>query len=160
MKSITYGELSFHEVCERIKEYTGKDLDSEYIISVGTDSQSFEGFTKMVSVITLVRKSKGGIFFYDIKKIKRIKNLRQKIFTETSYSIELASKVMAFIHQNDIHASFEVHVDIGNQGDTKELIKEIVGWVMALGFKCCMKPDSYASSGIADKITKRGSKVG
>ncbi|AKL96273.1 hypothetical protein CACET_c28280 [Clostridium aceticum] len=157
MKSITYGEISFDKVCEKIKEYTGDK--AEYVISVGTDSQNVDGYTKMVSVIALVRKRKGGIFFYDIKKIKKIKNLRQKIFKETQFSIELASKVMEFINQNHIKASLEIHVDIGSQGDTKYLIKEIVGWVMGSGFKCCMKPDSYASTGVADKISKKGSKV-
>jgi len=159
MKSITYGELSFLEVCKKIKEYINKDLQGTYVISIGTDSQSYEGFTKMVSVITLVRKSKGGVFFYDIKKLKMIKDLRQKIFAETQYSLELAAKVMEFIEKNEIHATLEVHVDIGGSGDTKYLIKEIAGWVGALGFKCCIKPESYASTGIADKISKRGSRV-
>lgn len=159
MKSITYGELSFQEVCEKIKEYTGKDLEGKYIIAIGTDSQSYEGLTKMVSVITLIRKSKGGIFFYDIKKLKMIKDLRQKIFVETQYSLELASKVMDFLEKNKIHASLEVHVDIGKNGDTKYLIREIAGWVGGMGFKCCIKPESYSSSGIADRLSKRGSKV-
>lgn len=160
MKSITYGEISFDEVCKRIKEYTEKDLQSEYVISVGTDSQSVDGYTKMVSVIAVVRKTKGGIFFYDIKRIKKICNLRKKIFTETQYSIELALKLMKFIKEKHIKASFEVHVDIGDCGDTKCLIKEILGWVMGLGFKCCMKPESYTSSAVADKISKKGCKVG
>ncbi len=160
MKSITYGELSFREVCQKIKEYTKTDIQSEYIVSIGTDSQSYGGVTKMVSVITLVRKSKGGIFFYDIKKLKMIKDLRQKIFAETQYSLELAAKVMEFIEKNEIDATMEVHVDIGEGGDTKCLVKEIAGWVGALGFKCRIKPESYASTGIADKLSKRGSSVG
>ncbi|WP_192929686.1 ribonuclease H-like YkuK family protein [Alkaliphilus serpentinus] len=68
MKSITYGDLTFEQVCAKIKDYTKKDLQGTYVISIGTDSQSYEGVTKMVSVITLIRKSKGGIFFYDIRK--------------------------------------------------------------------------------------------
>ena len=159
MKSITYGEMSFEKVCEKIKEYTNDDSQAEYVISVGTDSQGIDSYTKMVSVIALIRKTKGGIFFYEIKKVKKINSLRQKIFKETQYSINLASKVMDYIFENDINADLEVHVDIGHQGDTKHLIKEIGGWVMGLGFKCCLKPDSYSSSGIADKISKRGSKV-
>ncbi|SET16411.1 hypothetical protein SAMN05660297_01557 [Natronincola peptidivorans] len=159
MKSITYGELSFDGVCEIIKEYTSKDLEVDYVISVGTDSQNMDNYTKMVSVIALVRKGKGGIFFYDIKKLKRIRNIRQKIFRETQDSIELATKVMEFLNNNSIHASLEVHVDIGNNGETKHLIKEIAGWVVGSGFRCCLKPEAYTSTGIADKISKRGSRV-
>lgn len=160
MKSITYGEISFEEACEKIKKYTKKDLEAEYIISVGTDSQSVDGYTKMVSVVAVVRKSKGGIFFYDIERLKKVKSLREKIFRETQYSLELAIQVSDYIVKNDIDASLEVHVDIGRQGETKTLIKEIAGWVMGLGFKCCLKPESYTSSRIADKISKKGSKVG
>ncbi|WP_026476878.1 ribonuclease H-like YkuK family protein [Alkaliphilus transvaalensis] len=160
MKSITYGELSFQEVCDKVQEYTKKDLESEYIISVGTDSQNIGNFTKVVSVITLVRKTKGGIFFYDITKVKKIKNIRQKILTETQSSIDLACKLVKFLNDNNIDAPLEIHIDIGEKGETKDLIKEIAGWVMGLGFKCRMKPDSYSSSGIADKISKRGSRVG
>ncbi len=159
MKSITYGEISFEEVCEKIKEYTEKDLKGEYTISVGTDSQSVDGYTKMVSVIALVRKSKGGIFFYDIFRIKKMKSLRQKIYKETQYSLDLASRVGEYIIKAKINASLEIHVDIGYEGETRHLIKEIAGWVMSMGFKCCMKPDAYTSTGIADKISKKGSKV-
>jgi predicted RNase H-related nuclease YkuK (DUF458 family) len=160
MKSITYGDISFNEACEKIKKYTEKDLQAEYVISVGTDSQNISGFTKIVSVIAVIRKTKGGIFFYEIKNVKKICNLRQKIFTETQYSIDLAEKLMKFIRKNHINACFEVHIDIGGNGDTKCLIKEIAGWVIGLGFKCCIKPDSYTSSAVADKISKKGSKVG
>ncbi|MBM7614968.1 ribonuclease H-like YkuK family protein [Alkaliphilus hydrothermalis] len=160
MRSITYGELTFEEACRKIKEYTKKDSTADYVISVGTDSQNIGNITKIVSVITLVRKTKGGIFFYDIKKVKKVKNLRQKILMETQSSIELANELVKFLNDNEIDAPLEVHIDIGEHGETKHLIKEIVGWVMGLGFKCCMKPDSYTSSGIADKISKRGSRVG
>ncbi len=160
MKSITYGEINFDEVCQKIKEYTKKDLEYDVVISVGTDSQNIGNFTKIVTVITLVRKSKGGIFFYDIRKVKTIKNLRQKILVETQCSLDLATKLGEFLEKNNMDVPLEVHIDIGAQGETKYLIKEIAGWVMGLGFKCCMKPDSYASTGIADKISKRGSRVG
>ncbi|WBW95645.1 ribonuclease H-like YkuK family protein [Oceanirhabdus sp. W0125-5] len=159
MKSITYGEIDFKEVCNKIKLYTEKDIQSDYVISVGTDSQSFNGITRMVSVITVIRKTKGGIFFYDITNLKKIYDLRQKLFTETQYSLDLAIKVMEFIKKSKINACLEVHIDIGNDGDTNSLIKEIKGWVVGLGFKFCMKPDSYTSSTIADKISKKQYKV-
>ena len=130
MKSITYGEIGFNQVCDKIRVYTEKDIQSEYVISVGTDSQSVNGVTRMVSVISVIRKTKGGIFFYDIRNVKKIYDLRQKLYTETLYSVELALKVMDFIKKNHINASFEVHIDMGNNGETNNLIKEIKGWVV------------------------------
>ncbi|MCM1988338.1 ribonuclease H-like YkuK family protein [Oceanirhabdus seepicola] len=159
MKSITYGEIDFNQVCNKIRIYIEKDMHSDYVISVGTDSQSVNGVTRMVSVISVIRKTKGGIFFYDITNVKKIYDLRQKLFTETQYSLDLALKVKEFIKKNHINSSFEVHIDMGYNGETNCLIKEIKGWVIGLGFKCCMKPDSYTSSTIADKISKKKYKV-
>ena len=159
VKSITYGEIDFKQVCDKIRLYTEKDIQSDYVISVGTDSQSVNGVTRMVSVISVIRKTKGGIFFYDITNLKKIYDLRQKLYTETQYSLDLALKVKEFIKNNHINASFEVHIDMGTNGETNSLIKEINGWVSSLGFKCCMKPDSYASSTVADKISKKQYKV-
>ena len=34
------------------------------------------------------------------------------------------------------------------------LVKQIRGWVTGLGFDCCIKPNSWASSDIADWHTK------
>lgn len=35
-----------------------------------------------------------------------------------------------------------------------EMMKEIVSWVQSCGYECQINPDSYAASGIANKITK------
>ena len=49
-----------------------------------------------------------------------------------------------------------IHIDAGNSeiGKTKELIPELVGWVNALGYEAKIKPESFCSSTIADKISK------
>jgi predicted RNase H-related nuclease YkuK (DUF458 family) len=48
----------------------------------------------------------------------------------------------------------EVHVDIGQNGDTKELIREVVGWVMGSGFKVKIKPNACGATKVADRYTK------
>lgn len=49
---------------------------------------------------------------------------------------------------------FQVHMDIGTKGATAEFISELEGWVTAYSFKYKIKPESYASSTIADKLSK------
>ncbi|MBR4734133.1 MAG: hypothetical protein IK081_15370, partial [Lachnospiraceae bacterium] len=36
----------------------------------------------------------------------------------------------------------------------KELIPGLVGWIKACGYDCKVKPESYAASSIADRISK------
>ena len=49
---------------------------------------------------------------------------------------------------------FEVHIDVGENGATREMIQELVGVVRANNFEAKTKPDSYAASKVADRHTK------
>ncbi len=46
---------------------------------------------------------------------------------------------------------FQIHIDVGQNGPTRDMIKEVVGMVRGNGFKAKIKPESYAASSIADK---------
>ena len=79
MHSPTYGELTFSEMAGKIASYIVKQgLDCQYELSVGTDSQNFSD-TKMVIVVTLHNVGHGGIFFFDIHRIRKICNVREKL---------------------------------------------------------------------------------
>ena len=49
---------------------------------------------------------------------------------------------------------FEVHIDVGENGATRDMIQELVGAVRANNFEAKTKPDSYAASKVADRHTK------
>jgi len=48
----------------------------------------------------------------------------------------------------------EIHLDVGRSGETRELIREVVGMVAGSGFDAKIKPESYGASSVADKHTK------
>ena len=48
----------------------------------------------------------------------------------------------------------EIHLDVGEKGQTKDLIREVVGMVVGSGFDARIKPDSFGASKVADKYTK------
>ena len=86
--------------------------------------------------------------------MKKIKDINTKIYTETEKSLEIARELNKFLHDNDVRAEVEVHVDIGRHGKTKELIQGILGWVTSEGFTAKIKDESWVASTIADKISK------
>jgi predicted RNase H-related nuclease YkuK (DUF458 family) len=45
-------------------------------------------------------------------------------------------------------------LDVGEKGQTKDLIREVVGMVVGSGFDARIKPDSFGASKVADKYTK------
>lgn len=50
-----------------------------------------------------------------------------------------------------IDLNLEIHVDIGPNGPTRELISDIVGMIRANGFKVATKPTSWGASHVADR---------
>lgn len=154
--SPTQGSMSKEEVydflVEKIRE-NQKTHEHDYSIIIGTDSQNTYR-TKMVLVICLIDNGHGGRYFYHIDWLKKIKDINTKIFTETQKSLEIAHELNAYLHDKGVRADVEVHVDIGRNGKTKDLIQSILGWVRAEGFKARIKDESWVASSIADKISK------
>ncbi len=46
-----------------------------------------------------------------------------------------------------------IHADVGEQGKTKEMVKEVTGLIRANGFEPRIKPMSFAASVVADRYT-------
>lgn len=154
--SPTNGKMTKAEIYDFIlKKIQENQITKEhdYSIIVGTDSQNSYK-TKMVLVICLIDKGHGGRYFYHIDWMKKIKDINTKIYTETEKSLEIARELNEFLHDNDVRAEVEVHVDIGRNGKTKELIQGILGWVTSEGFTAKIKDESWVASTIADKISK------
>ncbi|GAB6159200.1 ribonuclease H-like YkuK family protein [Desulfotomaculum varum] len=148
------GKLSFEEMMEDILAYIKGLPCSSYKIIVGTDSQ-VRGETCFVTAVIVHRKGKGARFYYRKNIQRKIKSLRQKIFYETSMSLEMGAKITSFLAQGGaagIHV--EIHIDVGHHGETKDLIREVVGMVTGSGFEAKIKPDSFAASSVADRYTK------
>jgi len=153
MYSPTYGKVSYERMIEIIKDFISKAPQSTYNISVGTDSQNFD-YTKTVMVVAIHRIGYGGIFFYDIERVKKISNLSQRLFYETSISLDMAIKLSQTLEREKINFGISIHVDAGKNGKSSKIIPEIAGWIKACGFTCETKPNSYAASSIADRYSK------
>lgn len=152
--SPTHGNLSFDEVFKRLVNYLNEDPERRYNFIIGTDS-ILSNDTLFVSVIIVHRIGYGGRYFYKKSHHKKMRNLRQRILFETSLSLELASHVTEKLSKNGLsRLPVEIHLDVGNNGDTKEIIKEVVGMVTGSGYTAVAKPDAYGASKVADRHSK------
>lgn len=158
--SPTKGLVTIEQMIARMSDFKKQhEGHGDLSIVIGTDSQNFSD-TKMVSVIAMHCEGKGGIYFYKVEHLPKIKDVRQKLNTETQLSLQYADELIGTMMEQDedlfaaVH--FSIHVDAGNSdhGKTKELIPGIVGWIHASGYECQIKPDSFAASSIANKISK------
>src|SRR5690606_20290113 len=83
------------------------------------------------------------------------RSLRQRIFYETARSLEIAGRIADKLAENGYaDLNVEIHLDVGENGRTRDLIREVVGMVVGSGFDARIKPDSYGAMTVADKYTK------
>lgn len=153
-QSPTYGTLTLQEIREKIAVFMASCSESKYRIVIGSDSQPKDGEADFVSAIIVHRVGQGAIYFWqrEIKKKKYV--LRDRIYEEASLSLSLADKFLDVCKADGIHKyDLEIHVDIGQIGETRKIINEVVGMVRGSGYNVKIKPESYGASKVADRHT-------
>jgi predicted RNase H-related nuclease YkuK (DUF458 family) len=152
--SPTYGRLSFDGMFSRLVEYMEVDASQKYNLIIGTDS-FLNSETLFVSAIVIHKIGHGGRYFYIKNHRKKMDSMRHRIFYEATLSIELAGVVRAKLNENGYKKlPVEIHLDVGDNGDTKEIIREVVGMVTGSGYAAKTKPDSFGASKVADRHSK------
>ena len=123
---------------------------------IGTDSTL--DFKKCTFATTICLHGadlqQGGTYFWKRIKTnpKRFSQISTRMFKETSYSVEVALNLM----DRYPLACIELHLDIASQPKEKtfKYVESLTGYVKGSGFNCKIKPDSWASSSVADKHSK------
>lgn len=148
------GPMSFDAVFQDMVTYIGEVPDSSYKVIIGTDSQ-FGEETCFVTAVIVHRSGKGARYYYTRERERIDRSLRQRIFYETARSLGLASRIAAKFAENGYaDLNVEIHLDVGKNGDTRGLIREVVGMVVGSGFDARIKPDAFGAMTVADKYTK------
>ncbi len=152
--SPTKGKMTLDEVFNDLIAYVDSEPSANYNLIIGTDSHARDE-TCFVTAIVVHQVGKGAKYYYRKIRQRKITSLRQKIFFETAMSLDCAGRVAKKLSENG-HSdlNLEIHLDIGPNGQTKELIKEIVGMVVGSGFDAKIKPDACGATKVADKHTK------
>ena len=157
----TQGVMLFGEILKEIVRFMEADIKSKYTVMIGSDSTG-RGTIDLVSVVAVHRVGNGGRYFWFRQPKKSIHTLRQKIYAEVTASLELASIFLpafknlikdASIHQ-EVPFDFQIHVDVGRDGATKDLVHEVMGMVTGYGYEVFIKPSSAAATSLADKHVK------
>ncbi len=150
------GNLALEQVVDELIRFVAEQPDSTYRLLIGTDSQTTGSHTHFVTAIVVHRVGKGGRYYVYDRFERPISSLRQKLSRETSQSLEVIIQLKELLLAREVLSQFEleIHLDAGTAGATRELIRDLVGMVMANGFTARIKPDSVAASKVADKYTR------
>ena len=154
--SLNGTSLTFGEVVESVLSYTEGEAPRGYRVIVGSDSEGY-GDVRYATAIVVHRIGAGGRAFICKNTVFTNQSLRQKIFNETALSLALAQELVPRLTQRlgeeFVRSSLVVHVDVGQHGETKDMIREVAGMVRGSGFQVETKPYSYAASTVADRFS-------
>ena len=157
--SPSMGELLLDGLVLEIAQYIKEKGDHLYRLVIGTDSQTrgSNGLSEIffVTAVVLHRVGLGGRYFWSRDKRLGKMFLRDRIYTETLLSLSLAQTLVPLIRKAvpDELYELEIHIDVGPNGATRDMIKEVVGMVSGMGLIAKTKPDSYGAYVVADRHT-------
>lgn len=146
-------ELSVEEVINEVSVFMAAEKNCRYKIIIGSDSDARSGITvDFITAIVVHRVGNGGRYFWRRLEMDRFHTLRDRIIQEVLLSIDVAKEILVCLKKlKTPEFDFEIHVDVGENGKTKEIIQEVVGMVRAYNFEPRTKPESYAASKVADR---------
>jgi hypothetical protein len=154
--SQTFGSLSFSGVLQEIIKFIKKEPEHFYKIIIGTDSPAMNPVS-LVTAVTVWRVGNGAIHFWTKSAEKKFATLQDRVFQEAINSITLAQELRSRLQEKLGDDFFwdgnEIHVDIGKNGPTRELIDGVVGMIKGYNFTPVIKPDAFGASTIADRHT-------
>jgi len=156
-RSPSVGELDGTSMIDELIEFANDDPSAPYEVTIGTDSRGLPNHSSFVSVVAIHRVGHGGRYFWHRFERKPFNDFRRRIYLEATRSIDLARKLTKGFEDkldrvpDEFDFDFEIHVDVGRNGPTSELIQEIVGMVRGYGYSVRTKPDAYCAAVVADR---------
>ncbi|MDP2668668.1 MAG: ribonuclease H-like YkuK family protein [bacterium] len=153
--NIVGDSMNLSEVVEGVHAFVSAKPQRRYKIIVGTDSAA-RSETNFVTAVTVWRVGNGGIHFWTRSKTTKCHDMRDRIYRETIHSITLAQELRGRLQERLGHEFFwddQIHIDVGENGPTKDFIETVVGMVKGYGFDALIKPNSFGASVVADRHT-------
>lgn len=139
------------DIVEYIREYISSREDVEILI--GSDSQTY-GNKKTVYgvVVALYTKGKGAHVLCSREVVKMEPNLSTKLITEVWKSIEVAE----YLRENDLPKPTWIDIDLNPDPKYKsnKALREAVGLVEGMGYKCRYKHDGAIMTYAANKLVR------
>lgn len=146
-------KITVKEVVAEIISFMKADENRRYKVTIGTDSQLLpNNQADFVTAVVVHRIGNGGKYFWRRMEKEKTHTLRQRIVREVLISLDVAKGVLGELKKFDLPKfDFEIHIDVGENGPTKQLISDVVSLVRANNFEAKTKPESYAATNVADR---------
>ncbi|TSC71958.1 MAG: hypothetical protein G01um101470_455 [Parcubacteria group bacterium Gr01-1014_70] len=143
------------DIVERAHMFIAAKPRERYEIIIGSDSHPSQP-VHFVTAVTIRRIGNGGIYFWTRSTPEQCHTLRDRIYREAMHSITLAQELRGRLKEtlgDEFFWNDQVHIDVGERGDTRDLVPGVVGMVRGFGFEAVIKPDAFGACVVADRHT-------
>lgn len=152
-------KLTPQSVVNEIIGFMGQAKERQYLVCLGTDSAPLSNKkADFVTAIIVHRVGNGARYFWRRARVEdKFHTLRDRMYKEVLLSLETARHFLEMTRLFKIpNFNFEIHVDVGENGKTNTMIKELTAMIRGSNFAVKIKPDSYAASKVADRHGRKG----
>lgn len=155
IRDFSNNSYTYEEFKSCVKHYSKNGFD----VFIGSDSQVHRRKINVVTAICFVKRGESyemneasKIFYVKNRVMKKdYPNLRTRMLLEAYRSIETAMEI-----EDLIDTKLTIHLDVGEtfRSKTSSYHKELQALVKGQGYACQIKPDSWASSAVADRVVR------
>ena len=159
---MTWRDLSWHNASgisvssEEITKIIQDHVMSGGRIFIGCDSNVVGTCCTYATAIVLYNENerRGGRYFFNRNRtqIALRSSLRARLMAEADVSIMLGLELQEEFPESRI----EIHLDVSQRKEnlSSGVADQVAGYAKAAGFECKLKPESWASSCVADEHTR------
>lgn len=148
--------VTLSEVVADIARFVQSQPERFYKIIIGSDSSAASP-APIVTAVTVWRVGNGAVHFWTVSEERPYAQMRDRIWAEAIRSITLAQEMRGRLEvalgDDFFWDGNEVHVDIGTNGPTRDLVDSVSGMIRGYNFIPVIKPYSFGASVVADRHT-------
>ena len=139
---------SFEEIIKRLES------NSLYEVHVGCDSHKKSGVYIFAVVIAGYERRRGGTFYFHRKRSTddALDSISFRLMKEAELSLNIAHTLQKRFPEKIINVHLDINPD--KRFASSKVLTNAVSWVNSYGYNAIVKPNSWASSGLADAFAK------
>jgi hypothetical protein len=116
------------------------------VLQGGDPSRSVDNNGNQVPYLTGQRR-----FWVSSTSVKENISIKARLMSEVAKVVEVVTLLQEKGIEGLVDAGdFCVHIDVGHNGRSREVITECVGWIEGLGVRAVIKPESFVATHVAD----------
>jgi len=144
-------KFNHEDVVQFIRDWYHKYPNSE--VHIGADSKKRGSTTSYVCGICLYHKGHGGTVLYHRKIVPSAGSNLERLWIELEIAMEVSNYVRSHIGDDK---EINIHIDYNPEPMYKvsnALYSSGMAWIKSAGFNGIAKPDAWAASSVADRLT-------